>query len=86
MPVFDIRVHEEALKRMQELGIDCILGDRVILPPRAGPPSAEADGKVTTRTQGGRVIESDLRIWATGQKPNSALYVSLRPIGLLLIY
>lgn len=74
MPVFDIRLHEETMKRFEELGVECILSDRVILPPHAGPPSSEPEGRITTHTEGGRSIESDLRIFATGQKPNSALY------------
>ncbi|KAG7529919.1 hypothetical protein FFLO_05324 [Filobasidium floriforme] len=63
---FDIALHEAAMKRMEEFGIEVILGSRV-------------DGSFINKTEGGKVrttdgreVEADLILWCTGQSPNTS--------------
>lgn len=85
LTLFKPELHDTVIKRFDELGIDYILGDRVILPPQGKPGLAAEDvpmehvGPTVTRTYGGKRIEADLRIFATGQRPNTALMKSFIP-------
>jgi pyruvate/2-oxoglutarate dehydrogenase complex dihydrolipoamide dehydrogenase (E3) component len=60
LPLFDKGIHEETVKRFEELGVEYILNDRVLL---SGPP--ESSGTATLRTKAGRTITSDLRVRPT---------------------
>lgn len=83
LPVFEPAVSAAALRRLEELGVDVILGDRLILPPGEIDPN---EGKVLThrtlKTQKGRTLESDLQLFCTGQKPNTKLQRQLVPDAL----
>ncbi|EJU06475.1 FAD/NADP-binding domain-containing protein [Dacryopinax primogenitus] len=64
LPRFSERMHPLILAHLQKLGIDVILGDRLLDPK----PS---NGKVHTLK--GREVECDYLILCTGQKPNTSI-------------
>jgi pyruvate/2-oxoglutarate dehydrogenase complex dihydrolipoamide dehydrogenase (E3) component len=57
LPLFDKALHDETLKCLERLDIECILSDRVILSEKR-----ESTGWATLKTQGGRTLTSDLRV------------------------
>jgi len=83
LPLFKPFLHEQATRRLKELGVEVIMGDRVILPASGRPGETDASmehvGPTVTRTYGGRSIEADLRIFATGQRPNTQLMRDFLP-------
>lgn len=78
LPIFDERLHHLALERLHELGVNVILGDRVILPEGHLFEGKELDHRII-HTQGGKAIESDLQLFCTGQTPNSGLIKAFLP-------
>lgn len=78
LPTFSEKIHEAALQRLDELGVDVILGDRVILPEGHVFEGKELDHRIV-HTEGGRAIETDLQLFCTGQKPNTQLVKSFLP-------
>ena len=81
LPVFEQEIHDAALKRLHDLKIEVILGDRVVLDHKV-----PLEGQHQLVTESGRHIDSDLRLLCTGQKPNTWLCVSVRDLGLILIF
>ena len=83
LPLFKPFLHEQATRRLKQLGVEVIMGDRVILPASGRPGELDAPmehvGPSITRTFGGRAIEADLRIFATGQRPNTQLMRDFLP-------
>lgn len=78
LPVFKKELHDAAVKRLEELGVELILGDRVILPEGHIFEGKELDHRIV-RTEKGREIETDLQLFCTGQKPNSQLIKQVLP-------
>ncbi|KAL7410689.1 hypothetical protein BDY24DRAFT_399018 [Mrakia frigida] len=70
MPLFPKSLHDEAVKQVDLLGINLILGERLV-------SCQIVDGAVKTST--GRELECDLLMFCTGQKPNSGLVGRLLP-------
>ncbi|GAA5906705.1 NAD(P)/FAD-dependent oxidoreductase [Sporobolomyces salmoneus] len=68
LPLYKQEVHDEVMKRMEELGVDVVLGERMSLPEDDKPGETK-----TVRTSIGKIIEYDLLMRCTGQKPNSQL-------------
>lgn len=68
-------MHDQVMHALHDLGVEAILGDRVVLPQNGAQLTSK--GWSTTRLTSGRSVRSDLRIFATGQKPNSGLYASM---------
>ncbi|GAA5967323.1 hypothetical protein JCM3765_005601 [Sporobolomyces pararoseus] len=87
LPLYKQEVHDEVMRRMEELGVDVVLSERLSL------PEDDKFGEMkTVTTSTGKVIEYDLLMRCTGQKPNSQLmrdylpetidshgYVKIRP-------
>ncbi|GAA5821939.1 hypothetical protein JCM10212_005155, partial [Sporobolomyces blumeae] len=70
LPLYKQEVHDEVMKRLEALGIDVVLGERLSLPPL----EEDQPGSIKrVRTSKGKVIEYDLLMRCTGQKPNSQL-------------
>lgn len=78
LPVFEASLHESAMKRLTELNVDVILGDRVILPEGHVFEGKELDHRII-QTTNGRSIESDLQLFCTGQQPNTTLVKKFLP-------
>ncbi|KAK9893448.1 FAD/NAD(P)-binding domain-containing protein [Cystobasidium minutum MCA 4210] len=78
LPHFEEEVHKRAVERMRELGIEMILGDRMIMPEGHVFEGKELDHRIL-KTQKGREIESDLQLFCTGQSPNTSLVKNVLP-------
>ena len=78
LPYFEEKLHDIALARLQELGVDVILGDRVVLPEGHCFEGKELDRRIL-KTQKGREVESDLQLFCTGQQPNTKMIRSVMP-------
>ncbi|GAA6019820.1 hypothetical protein JCM11491_000283 [Sporobolomyces phaffii] len=74
LPLYKQEVHDEVMKRLEELGVDVVLGERLQLPEDDKPGETK-----TVRTSTGKVIEYDLLMRCTGQKPNSQLMQGYLP-------
>jgi hypothetical protein len=81
MPRFEDEIHRISLAKLQELGVDVILGDRVILPEGHSFEGKELDHRII-KTQKGREIESDLQLFCTGQTPNTKLIRQAMPTAI----
>jgi NADH dehydrogenase FAD-containing subunit len=81
LPTFDVQVHEKAVERLKELGVNVILGDRMILPEGHVFEGKELDHRIL-KTEKGKEIESDLQLFCTGQKPNTGLVKNVLPNAL----
>ncbi|KAK4057017.1 hypothetical protein OIO90_001917 [Microbotryomycetes sp. JL221] len=81
LPLYQQEVHEEVIKRLKELGVDVVLGERLQL-PSAEEELANRGQLHTIETRDGRKIEFDLLLRCTGQKPNSKLLGEFLPEAL----
>ncbi|GAA5853693.1 hypothetical protein JCM3766R1_000592 [Sporobolomyces carnicolor] len=68
LPLYKQEVHDEVVRRMKELGIEVVLGERLSLPAEDKPGETK-----TVQTSSGKIIEYDLLMRCTGQNPNSQL-------------
>jgi NADH dehydrogenase FAD-containing subunit len=68
----------KAVERIKELGIDLVLGDRMIVPEGHVFEGKELDHRIL-KTQKGKEIESDLQLFCTGQLPNTSLVKNVLP-------
>ncbi|GAA5977761.1 hypothetical protein JCM10908_005083 [Rhodotorula pacifica] len=76
LPLYKQQVHDEVMRRMEELGIEVVLGER----PDLGDVKDDKPGERRTLQLGdGRVVEYDLLMRCTGQKPNSQLMREFLP-------
>lgn len=78
LPHFEEELHHKAVKRIKELGIDLVLGDRMIVPEGHVFEGKELDHRIL-KTQKGKEIESDLQLFCTGQFPNTSLVKNVLP-------
>ncbi|GAA5922678.1 hypothetical protein JCM1841_001101 [Sporobolomyces salmonicolor] len=79
LPLYKQEVHDEVMRRLEELGVDVVLGERLQL------PSGEDDEPGVmkkVKTSSGKEIEYDLLLRCTGQKPNSQLMREFLPEAL----
>lgn len=60
-------LHDVVVKKFEELGVEYVLGERVVEWP------AEGEGKKRLKTAGGKVVEADVVLACTGQKPRVGL-------------
>ncbi|KAM0752732.1 FAD/NAD(P)-binding domain-containing protein [Meredithblackwellia eburnea MCA 4105] len=80
LPIYNEKVDEEVRRRMDVLGVKYYLGQRVPLPSDEELLEQEKTGKVmSVTTKEGDVVEFDLLLRCTGQKPNSALLAEFLP-------
>ncbi|KAK4052485.1 hypothetical protein OIV83_002287 [Microbotryomycetes sp. JL201] len=81
LPLYQNEVHDEVIRRLQELGVDVVLGERLQLP--SVEEDKERNGEMRSVTlSNGSVIEYDLLLRCTGQKPNSKLMSEFVPQAL----
>ncbi|GAA5976385.1 hypothetical protein JCM11641_005997 [Rhodosporidiobolus odoratus] len=76
LPLYKQDVHDEVTSRLEKLGVEVVLGERLPLPP------IEEDEPGTMKTMklaDGREIKYDLLLRCTGQKPNSQLFRDFLP-------
>ncbi|KAJ7229572.1 iron uptake cluster protein [Mycena haematopus] len=69
LPRFDSAMHSEILQALEAANVDVILGERLDL----------ASVAPNVRTTSGRVIDADLVLLCTGQRPNTDLLRALDP-------
>lgn len=80
LPLYKDALHEAVIRRMRELGINVITGDRVVVPSDEEREAWEAGtARGAVRTQSGKQIECDLFMQCTGQMPNSELLAAYAP-------
>lgn len=60
-------LHDVVVKKFEELGVDFVLGERVVEWPEEG------EGRKRIKTAGGKVVEADVVLACTGQKPRVGL-------------
>ncbi|KZF19397.1 putative amid-like NADH oxidoreductase [Xylona heveae TC161] len=70
LPSFGRRLHEHVLDAMERLGVDVILNERPVLPSTTRFVNKET----SLELKNGRVLDFDLVIPCTGQRPNSKLW------------
>ncbi|SGZ30921.1 BQ5605_C046g12272 [Microbotryum silenes-dioicae] len=72
LPLYKQEVHDEVTRRLDELGVDVIMGERLALPELEDDVSKQplTSRRVESKTG---VLEYDLLLRCTGQKPNSQL-------------
>ncbi|KAL7424159.1 hypothetical protein Q5752_001745 [Cryptotrichosporon argae] len=77
LPLYPIEMHTEVLKGLHDVGVEVVLGERVV----TWPDEPEIlDGRVkVVRTDKGREFEADLVLPCTGQKAHVALMAALAP-------
>lgn len=79
LPRFDMEMHLEVMKSMNELNVDVILGERLDLD---SIPSSKVDSTTKptiVRTVTGREISADLLLLCTGQVPNTSMLQTMDP-------
>ncbi|KAJ8291484.1 Fe-regulated protein 8 [Rhodotorula toruloides] len=83
MPRFHPALHDLVLRRLEELGVEVVLGTRAEVPEGGweGVNESGKGGKV--RLTDGREVEADYVIHALGQTPNSSLLSTLSPSSIL---
>ncbi|KAH7108098.1 FAD/NAD(P)-binding domain-containing protein [Auriculariales sp. MPI-PUGE-AT-0066] len=86
LPIYKTAMHDAILKRMDDLGVNVVLDDRVEVPSEDILRKMEANSRRrythTVRTRKGKEIEADLVLVCTGQKPNSQLLRKFAPDSL----
>jgi len=86
LPVYKEALHEAVQRRMDALGIETILNDRVIMP--SDERLLEMENNVEKRTtytigtRDGKQIEADLVLGCTGQRPNTHILEKYSPSSL----
>lgn len=85
LPLYPEEMHEAVMQRLEALGVRVILGERVVEWPDDGDDKGEGMGKGEgpkeggkdrrrrIRTSGGTLVEADLVLACTGQRPRVAL-------------
>ncbi|WWD16049.1 hypothetical protein CI109_100474 [Kwoniella shandongensis] len=77
MPVYPVETHTRVLESFQKLGVEVVLGERVMSWPEE---MEELNGKTKiVTTDKGRIFEADLVLACTGQKPHISLMASISP-------
>ncbi|KAK4696862.1 apoptosis-inducing factor 2, partial [Phenoliferia sp. Uapishka_3] len=80
LPLYDEKVDVEIKRRLDVLGINVILGERLTLPSDEELAAQEKEGKMNKIvTSKGEVVEFDLLLRCTGQIPNSDLLKEFLP-------
>nr|XP_019042407.1 hypothetical protein I302_09011 [Kwoniella bestiolae CBS 10118]OCF21337.1 hypothetical protein I302_09011 [Kwoniella bestiolae CBS 10118] len=77
MPRYPIEFHVKIIDELQKLGVEVVLGERVMTWPK-DPEVLDGKKKVVT-TDHGRTFDADLVLPCTGQKPHIALMASVNP-------
>ncbi|KAG8817303.1 hypothetical protein FRC17_011291 [Serendipita sp. 399] len=72
MPIYDKRVHEEALQSLRRLNVDVILNERIDMETVRNPKRDEK-GRRVIRTISGRTFSADAILLCTGSRANSRI-------------
>ncbi|KZV82503.1 FAD/NAD(P)-binding domain-containing protein [Exidia glandulosa HHB12029] len=83
MPLYKQALHDAIMRRLETLGVKVILDDRVEMPSVDERLKMEHNSFARTtrpvRTKKGKIIECDLVLQCTGQRPNSTLLREYMP-------
>ncbi|KAF9268462.1 FAD/NAD(P)-binding domain-containing protein [Marasmius fiardii PR-910] len=71
-------LHEIVMNRCSELGIDVIVGERIVVPP-GGFPTSPTEGEFEVRLKSGGTVKADFVLLCTGSAPLSHPLQSLSP-------
>jgi len=86
LPLYKEGLHDAIQRRMDALGISCVINDRIILPSDDILNQMENNKKESAthiiQTRAGKEIEADLFLDCTGQRPNSQLLANYAPNSL----
>ncbi|KAI5481866.1 hypothetical protein MNV49_000143 [Pseudohyphozyma bogoriensis] len=83
LPLYQDGMDDEVKRRMKELGVNVVMGERLALPSDEELVEQEKSGKMSkVVTSTGEEIEFDLLMRCTGQKPNSQLLGDFLPQSL----
>ncbi|WWC69279.1 uncharacterized protein I206_103217 [Kwoniella pini CBS 10737] len=77
MPRYPIEFHVSLIEELKKLGVEVVLGERVMTWPK-DPEILDGKKKIVT-TDHGRTFEADIVLPCTGQKPHIALMASVNP-------
>ncbi|WVQ78397.1 hypothetical protein IAT38_000483 [Cryptococcus sp. DSM 104549] len=77
MPIYPIELHEKIMEGLERLGVEVILGERVLTWP-SDPDTYDGSTKFVT-TDKGRTFEADLVLPCTGQKPHVSHMAEVDP-------
>nr|XP_018263651.1 uncharacterized protein I303_03522 [Kwoniella dejecticola CBS 10117]OBR85809.1 hypothetical protein I303_03522 [Kwoniella dejecticola CBS 10117] len=77
MPRYPIEFHVSLIEELKKLGVEVVLGERVMTWPK-DPEVLDGKKKIVT-TDHGRTFEADIVLPCTGQKPHIALMASVNP-------
>lgn len=77
LPRFELYMHEEAVSKLEELGVKVALKARVDLSSVSPSPTVEKER--TVRTLAGETLGAEYILLCTGQKPNVTLLEELLP-------
>ncbi|PWN44624.1 FAD/NAD(P)-binding domain-containing protein [Ceraceosorus guamensis] len=73
LPRFNSWMHEEACRRLEEMGVEVLLGARADLESL----TVKEDGTRVIKTLDGREAAADLVLFCTGQRPNTSFLADL---------
>ncbi|WVQ78398.1 hypothetical protein IAT38_000484 [Cryptococcus sp. DSM 104549] len=77
MPIYPIELHVIIVEALEKMGVDVVLGERVMTWP-TNPDTYDGKTKIVT-TDKGRTFEADLVLPCTGQKPHVSLMAEVNP-------
>ncbi|KAG8786550.1 hypothetical protein FRC15_011196 [Serendipita sp. 397] len=72
MPIYDQKVHEEALRSLQKLNVDVNLNERIDMETIRNPTHDE-NGQQVIKTLSGRTFAADAILLCTGSHPNNRI-------------
>ncbi|OWT37715.1 oxidoreductase [Cryptococcus neoformans Bt1] len=77
LPIYPIKLHVKVMETLTKMGVDVVLGERVM----TWPDEPEVlDGKIKyVTTDKGRTFKADIVLPCTGQRPNVSLMAQLDP-------
>ncbi|ORX37006.1 hypothetical protein BD324DRAFT_673725 [Kockovaella imperatae] len=76
LPKYPVAVHDMCVKRMADMGILTVFGQRVHTWPVNKP------GRKKVQTETGAVYEADIVLCCTGQKPQIAILAAMSPLSI----
>ncbi|GAA5822649.1 hypothetical protein JCM3770_002854 [Rhodotorula araucariae] len=79
LPMYKQEMHDEITRRLELLGVEVLLGERLQLPPQEDD---EPGVTKTIKLGNGQELDYDLLLRCTGQKPNSQVFREWMPEAL----
>ncbi|KAH8921880.1 FAD/NAD(P)-binding domain-containing protein [Atractiella rhizophila] len=79
LPEFEREVHDITMQRLEELGVEVVLGERVTIPSDGERKPQRGEKRTYVTSKGREIKDVDLLLLCTGQRPNSTLIRSSFP-------